>query len=60
MKTLGGEIDVVIDKELVNSELIVGGIISGSFWLSAKFLNKPVIKEKSIIQKLFRKRFQRR
>ena len=56
VKTLGGEIDVVIDKELVNSELIVGGIISGSFWLSAKFLNEPLIREKSLFQKLlFRK-----
>ncbi|MNF19500.1 hypothetical protein D3C80_2243580 [compost metagenome] len=55
MKTLGGEIDVVIDKELVNRELIVGGIISGSFWLSAKFLDEPVIKEKSIFQRIFRR-----
>ncbi|MNI93881.1 hypothetical protein D3C73_1519000 [compost metagenome] len=55
VKTLGGEIDVVIDKELVNRELIVGGIISGSFWLSAKFLDEPVIKEKSIFQRIFRR-----
>lgn len=55
VKTLGGEIDVVIDKELVNRELTVGGIISGSFWLSAKFLDEPVIKEKSIFQRIFRR-----
>ncbi len=53
VKTLGGEIDVVADKELLSKEIIPGGIISGSFWLSAKFLDNPVIKEKSMVQRLF-------
>lgn len=55
VKTLGGEIDVVIDKELVNNEMIVGGIISGSFWISAKFIDEPVVKHKSIFQRVFRR-----
>ncbi|MDP9701559.1 hypothetical protein SAMN05720606_11137 [Paenibacillus polysaccharolyticus] len=56
VRTLGGEIDVVIDQELVNKEMIVGGIISGSFWLSAKFQDEPVIKKKSnVIERIFRK-----
>ncbi|OAB45258.1 hypothetical protein [Paenibacillus glacialis] len=53
VKTLGGEIDVVADKELVNRDIIPGGIISGSFWLSAKFLDNPLLKKKSIIERLF-------
>lgn len=53
VKTLGGEVDVVADKELINKEIITGGIISGSFWLSAKFLDNPVLKEKSIFERLF-------
>lgn len=44
IKTLGGEIDVVIDHELVTKELRVGGILSGSFWLSAKFIDEPKVK----------------
>ncbi|MCM3131239.1 hypothetical protein M3629_00480 [Paenibacillus polysaccharolyticus] len=54
VKTLGGEIDVLIDQELVNKEMIVGDIISGSFWLSAKFQDEPIMKKKSnVINRMF-------
>ncbi|WP_459966891.1 hypothetical protein [Paenibacillus sp. JCM 10914] len=52
VKTLGGEIDVVADKGLLRKEMIPGGIISGSFWLSAKFLDNPLTKKKSLLQGL--------
>jgi hypothetical protein len=52
VKTLGGEIDVVVDKDLLSKEIFPGGIITGSFWLSAKFIDNPVLKEKSIFQRL--------
>lgn len=41
VKTLGGEIDVVTDLELLDKDIAVGSIISGSFWLSAKFVDEP-------------------
>ncbi|WGU95784.1 hypothetical protein QJQ58_05820 [Paenibacillus dendritiformis] len=40
-KTLGGEIDVVTDLEQLDKDIAVGSIISGSFWLSAKFVDEP-------------------
>ncbi|BFH54186.1 hypothetical protein PMJ6TS7_42010 [Paenibacillus melissococcoides] len=41
VKTLGGEIDVVTDLELLDKDIAAGSIISGSFWLSAKFVDEP-------------------
>jgi hypothetical protein len=40
VKTLGAEIDVVADPELVDKDICVGGIVSGSFWLSGKLIKK--------------------
>jgi hypothetical protein len=34
--TLGGEVDVVADPEVVVGRLVVGGIVSGAFWLSGR------------------------
>lgn len=41
VKTLGGEIDVVTDLELLDKDIAAGSILSGSFWLSAKFVDEP-------------------
>ncbi|MNN72218.1 hypothetical protein D3C81_1882320 [compost metagenome] len=51
VKTLGGEIDVVTDEELISNEIKVGGIISGSFWLSGKFISSPELKRRTLFQK---------
>lgn len=39
VKTLGREIDVVADPELVTEEMMEGNIISGSFWLTGQIHN---------------------
>lgn len=36
--TFGGEIDVVADAKLIQSEPQIGGVVSGQFWLSGKLL----------------------
>jgi len=36
VETLGGETDVVVDPKYVTDEPKVGGIVSGTFWLSGK------------------------
>lgn len=36
--TLGGEVDVVADPKLIQSEPTIGGIVSGQFWLSGKII----------------------
>ena len=43
--TLGGAYDIVADKELVNSEIVVGGIVTGSFYLCGKL----ILEKKSIL-----------
>lgn len=40
VKTLGGEIDMVADPELVDHEICVGGVVSGSFWLSGRLIKR--------------------
>ena len=40
VKTLGGEFDVVADPELVTEEIREGNIISGSFWLTGRLIQK--------------------
>lgn len=39
VSTLGGEVDVVADPEVVNGRLVPGGVLSGSFWLSGQVLD---------------------
>lgn len=36
--TLGGSFDVVIDPELCDSAPVVGGVLSGSFWLCGRLI----------------------
>jgi len=38
VETLGGETDVVADVKLISSEPKIGGVISGQFWLSGRFV----------------------
>lgn len=40
VRTLGGEIDVVADRETLEADIPVGGIVSGTFWLSAKIMEE--------------------
>lgn len=37
--TYGGDVDVVVDPKYVTEEPQIGGIVSGTFWLSGKVLN---------------------
>jgi hypothetical protein len=39
VKTLGGELDVVLPTEATLSEPVVGGVIFGSFWLSGRLIS---------------------
>jgi GNAT superfamily N-acetyltransferase len=39
VRTLGGEMDVVADPVLLNGLLVEGGVVSGTFWLSGRFLH---------------------
>jgi hypothetical protein len=39
VETLGGETDVVADAKLVSTEPQIGGIVSGQFWLSGRFVD---------------------
>jgi hypothetical protein len=36
VRTLGGTIDVVADPSIVHVEPVVGGVVQGNFWLSAR------------------------
>ena len=36
--TLGGVFDVLMDPELVQSPLLIGGVLSGTFWISGRLL----------------------
>ena len=36
VKTLGGEVDVVADPELVSATPVSGGVVQGTFWLSGR------------------------
>lgn len=38
VETLGGEIDIVADANLIKEEPQIGGIVSGQFWLSGKII----------------------
>ena len=39
VETLGGEVDVVVDPKYVPNEPVVGGIVSGQFWLSGRIVS---------------------
>jgi hypothetical protein len=37
-RTLGGEVDVVADPQVVRGKVVKGGIIKGTFWLSGRLM----------------------
>lgn len=41
VETLGGEVDVVADVKLIETEPKIGGILNGQFWLSGKIIDPP-------------------
>ena len=47
VKTLGGDIDVLADPQLVESEIHVGNVISGYFWLSGRLIEDAPKTKKS-------------
>ena len=51
MESFGGTFDVVIDPTLLAIEPVVGGVISGYFWLSGRLTNYT--RKKGFIQRLF-------
>ncbi|MFC3150035.1 hypothetical protein ACFOEK_03260 [Litoribrevibacter euphylliae] len=53
VKTLGGEIDVLIDNTLVDKPIIEGGILTGSFWMNGKILTPKPAKKKNIFNVIF-------
>lgn len=56
VKTLGGTIDLVIDPELVEKPLKVGGVVSGYFWLNGKIQTPKKLeplKKSGFISRLF-------
>lgn len=55
VRTLGAEYDVIIDPQILERELITGGVISGSFWLTGVIVKGFIKKEKSLFKKLFNK-----
>jgi hypothetical protein len=56
VKTLGGEIDIVIDPEILEGNLTIGGIVSGSYWLSGKIISDYDKEEKFSFKNLFGKK----
>ena len=51
VKTLGGQIDVVCDPDLICTPVPKGGIISGSFWLCGRILQP---RRRGVLRRLFR------
>lgn len=56
--TLGGEYDIVADPQIVNEEIVIGGVVSGTFWLSGniigEYLEKSTSKEKFSLRKFLK------
>lgn len=53
VRTLGGEIDVVSDPDLVETPPVVGGIASGSFWLCGRILEPKIAAKSGFLGRLF-------
>jgi len=50
--TLGGSIDVVVDKEQNNKTPVLGGVIFGEFWLSGRILTDTQSQKKGFLQRI--------
>ena len=55
VSVLGDEIDVVADPEIIEGELVNGGILSGSFWLTGRIVGDFEKQEKFFWQKILRR-----
>lgn len=53
VRTLGGEIDVVSDLELIETTPVVGGIASGAFWLCGRILEPKIAAKSGFLGRLF-------
>ena len=53
VQTLGGTIDVLADPELVGKQPIVGGVLSGTFWLCGRILEPKYAAKKGVLYRLF-------
>ena len=53
VKTLGGEIDVIIDPTILSGKVIKGAIVSGLFWISGRIISNVEIKEGFTLKKFF-------
>lgn len=56
VKTLGGEFDVIIDPSIIEGQLSIGGVVSGSFWLSGRIISPYNKKSESILNKIFKRK----
>lgn len=58
VKTLGGEIDIVVDPEILIGDLVVGGEVSGTYWLTGRIIGDFLKDEEkfSIMNILYRKK----
>ena len=41
VRTLGGEVEVAADPSIVQGEVVAGGIVTGSFWLTGRIPGHP-------------------
>lgn len=53
VRTLGGVFDVVADPGIVVSPFVVGGVLSGSFWLSGRIGGKETAGGGNFLRRLF-------
>jgi len=56
VKTLGGEIDIVIDPEILHGDLIAGGVVRGTYWLSGRIIGDFLKEEKLSIMNIFKRK----
>jgi len=52
VETHAATVDVLMDPELVSSSPVVGGVLSGSFWLSGRLTKYPR-KQRGLLKRLF-------
>jgi hypothetical protein len=41
VRTLGGEVEVAADPAIVRGEVVAGGIVTGSFWMTGRIGSAP-------------------
>ena len=53
VRTFGGVFDVVADPELVTAPVVVGGVLSGSFWLTGRIRRRRASGSRGLLRRLF-------